>query len=382
MLRIVADENIPYVEQAFDDLGSVKCYPGRRMTADLLADANVLLVRSITPVGHDLLQNTPVQFVGTATIGAEHIDHAYLQRRNIAFADAAGSNADSVAQYLSTTLLTLAQRFSLQLAGKTIGIIGVGNIGARIEKIAQTLAMTALPNDPPLQRRSDDSRFVSLNDALHADFVTLHVPLTRGGHDPTYHLLNENNLPLCTPRTFLINTARGPVVDNHALKAHLQAQQLGPTVLDVWENEPNIDPDLLDLVTISTPHIAGYSLDGKVNGAVMLHRALCRWLNRPDNLQASDLLPPPIIPSIELDTTDAPDELLIAQACTAIYNIMHDDAQMRHLAQLPPQQHAMYFDQLRKNYPVRREAANTHVKLNPPRPTLARKLAALGFQID
>lgn len=381
MLKIIADENIPYVREAFGRLGDVECHLGREMTAKTLRDADVLLVRSVTRVDADLLDGSSVRFVGTATIGTDHIDKDYLADRGIAFSSAAGSNANSVAEYVIAAMLTLAQDNGWVLQGKSIGIIGVGNIGSILERKVQALGVRPLPNDPPLQRQSGDTRFVSLDEALGADFVTCHVPLTRGGRDATWHLLDEAKLGQLHEDTVLINSSRGGVVDNVALKAALECGSIKTTVLDVWESEPNIDMELLKRVKLGSSHIAGYSLDGKVNGTVMLYGALCEMLGRADTLCASNLLPGAAIAEIQLDTTDKSDQQFLAEATGAIYDITRDDRDLRQLTDQPKDKRGAFFDQLRKNYPIRREAHNTLVKLCPHRDSAAKKLATLGFRL-
>ncbi len=377
-MKIIADENIPYVKEVFTSLGQVHCVSGRSMHRDLLRDADVLLVRSITPVDANLLEGANVRFVGSATIGADHINKDYLREREIAFARAAGSNANSVAEYVITALLVLAQQNGCDLQGKTLGIIGVGNIGSRVEIMAQTLGLNVLPNDPPRQRKTGEERFVELSKVLEADFITLHVPLTRTGPDPTYHLFNETILQQLSPQTVLINTSRGAVVDNLALNIQLANHALGTTVLDVWENEPNLNLDLLARIAIATPHIAGYSLDGKTNGTAMLYERLCRFLDITPQVRIQNLLPPPIVPELTLDA-DQSDQQVLNQAMTAIYDILRDDRQLRQITHQPPDQRGKFFDQLRKNYPIRREAHNTHVILTRPHPPLTEKLHQLGF---
>ena len=381
-MKIVADENIPFVEAVLGPLGQVVCVPGRSMTAAILGDADALLVRSVTQVGPALLDGTAVRFVGTATIGTDHIDQAYLSERGIRFADAAGSNANSVAEYVLAALLKLAQRRGYRLAGKTLGIIGVGNIGSKIEQYAPLLGMQVLPNDPPLQRLTGDGRFVSLDEALAADIVTLHVPLTREGADATHHLINEQTLGQLGPETVLINASRGAVVDNQAIKAVLERGGIGDAVLDVWENEPNLDIDLLGLAALATPHIAGYSLDGKVNGTLMLHEALCRFVGVQGAADIEHLLPAAAVAHLCLDSSAGDEQALLAQAFAAIYDIERDDRQLRGIVDQPIDEQGAYFDSLRKQYGVRREASSTHIRLSPARPDLARRLSLLGFAVD
>jgi erythronate-4-phosphate dehydrogenase len=379
-MKIVADENIPYVKEVFTSLGQVHCVSGRSLNRALLRDADVLLVRSTTLVDANLLEETNVRFVGTATIGTDHINEDYLQSREIAFTSAAGSNANSVAEYVIAALLVLAQQKRWDLSGKTLGIVGVGNIGSRVENMAPALGLNVLANDPPRQRQTGDPRFIELNKVLEADFITLHVPLTRTGPDPTYHLFDEAILQQLSPQTVLINTSRGAVVDNLALNAQLANNALGPAVLDVWEDEPDINLDLLERVAIATPHIAGYSLDGKANGAAMLYERLCRFLDINPNIQIQNLLPPPIAPELTLDSEQT-DQQILTRAMTTIYDILRDDRDLRRIANQPPDQRGKFFDRLRKDYPIRREARNTHVTLTQPNPPLTEKLNRLGFHL-
>lgn len=381
MVKIIADENIPYVGKVFSQLGEVHCVSGRAITAAVVADANVLLVRSITRVNEKLLKDSPVRFVGTATIGTDHIDRDYLESREITFTSAAGSNADSVVEYVLTALLAISEKQGQSLNGKTLGIVGVGNIGSRLEKKAAALGLRVLPNDPPVQRLTGDQRFVSLDKALAADIVTCHVPLTKTGTDATWHLLDDEKLSLFKPHQILINSSRGAIVDNQALKTCLQNNSIGPVVLDVWENEPAIDIDLLGQVTIATPHIAGYSLDGKVNGTVMLYQALCRFLNQPASLQTGDLLEPPDEHCFKLDGANGSEQSRLQQTLNRIYPILRDDTDLRRLSQQPTDQQGLYFDALRKNYPIRREAPNYTLRPINATPSLIEKLHHLGFQI-
>ncbi len=379
-MLIIADENIPYVEDVFGGLGTIRCVAGRDLSRRELDAADVLLVRSVTKVNEPLLAGTPVRFVGTATIGTDHVDMDYLRRQNIAFSSAAGSNANSVAEYVMTALLTLAQPYRWRLAGKSLGIIGVGNIGSRVERYAEALGMDVWPCDPPVQERTGDDRFVTHAEALEADFVTFHVPLTKTGPWATHHLLDEKTFAALRPETVIINSSRGAVVDNQALRAWLAGNGMGPVVLDVWENEPDIDAALLEQAALGTPHIAGYSLDGKINGTVCLYRALCRFLN----IEADEtVIPrPPVAQSTWVIKTAGLDEQdILTQAMQRIYDIGRDDADLRKIQNLPPVERGCYFDRLRKSYPVRREAGNYRVTLSPFVPRAANYLEAMGFKV-
>ena len=264
-MKIVADPNIPFVREAFAALGDITLTPGRQMTGDHVREAEILLVRSVTPVNSALLTSLRVQFVATATIGTDHIDKRYLAQHAIGFASAAGSNANSVAEYIIAALLELGSRHGFRLRDKTLGVIGVGNVGSRVVRYAQALGMRVLENDPPRHH----AEHIPLDQLLReSDLVTTHVPLDA----TTRHLLHYDNLQ----RFILLNTARGPVVDNRALLKALDGDHLPAAVLDVWENEPNLSPELLDVVDLGTPHIAGYSFDGKVAGTRMIYEAACR----------------------------------------------------------------------------------------------------------
>ncbi len=381
-MKILADENIPYVQQVFGKMGNVRCMSGRAMSRADLADAEVLLVRSITKVNESLLEGTPVRFVGTATIGTDHVDEAYLASRQITFVSAAGSNSNSVSEYVVTAMLLLAERFGFTLEGRSLGIIGVGNVGSKVEKKARALGLKVLPNDPPLQRKTGDTRFVSLSEALQADFVTLHVPLTKQGPDATHYLLREENLSALRPDAILLNSSRGAVVKNAALKDYLKAGKLQAAVLDVWENEPQIDVELLERVAIATPHIAGYSLDGKVNGTVMLYEGLCRFLGvKGDSFTSERLLPAPPVPELHFNGNEVAPQQLLLKAMTAIYDMPADDRNLRAVLQQPDAERGKYFDLLRKNYPVRREAQNTRLVLRNAAPSTVETLRGLGFTV-
>jgi len=381
-MNIIADENIPFVREIFSALGTVTCHPGRQMTSDLLAGAHALLVRSVTRVDEKLLAGSTIRFVGTATIGTDHIDQSYLQDSGITFTSAAGSNSTSVAEYVMTALLVLAQKHAWNLSSMTLGIIGVGNIGSKVEKLASVLGLRVLPNDPPLQRTTGDQRFVSLDQILaEAQIITCHVPLTRSGPDATFHLFDQSRLESLKPKTVLFNTSRGPVVDNQALKNRLIKGDLGPVVLDVWENEPQIDVELLKLISLATPHIAGYSYDGKVNGTIMLYRRLCQFLDQPQTADTGSLMPPPPVSQITLDPTTDTEQQLLTHAFTRIYDMAADDLRLRETTRLEPSKRGPFFDSLRKNYPIRREASNTRVILSPPNNNLAQKFSTLAFQI-
>ena len=380
-MKIVADENIPCVQQAFASLGEVLLLPGRSMQAEQVRAADILLVRSVTRVDASLLQGSSVRFVGSATIGFDHVDRDYLQQQDIGFATAPGSNATSAAEYVVSALMVLSGQQGFELAGKTVGIIGCGNVGSRVRDRLAALGMTCLVNDPPLQASAGHDEFVALDEVLQADIVTLHVPLTTSAPHPTLHLLDASALDRLKPGAILINTSRGAVVDNRALDALLARRDDLSVVLDVWENEPSISASLLQQVDLATAHIAGYSYDGKLRGTEMIYRAACDYFAEPLQWRAADELQRAA--SIDLRAHDAGDVLAVTRAAVvACYDVRQDDARLRETLSLPATERALAFDRLRKDYPLRREFSESTLLLHEPAGALGQLLSALGFDVD
>jgi len=380
-MQIIADENIPLVGEAFGPMGEVVAVRADAIRPLLVRDAQALLVRSVTPVGAALLDGSAVRFVATATIGVDHVNQEYLQQRGIAFASAEGSNAQSVAEYVFTALAVLAERGGWRFRDKALGIVGVGNIGSRVARIAEGLGMTVLANDPPLACETGDPKYVPIETLFDADIVTFHVPLSREGPDATYHMIGESLLSRLKRSVILLNTSRGSVADTAALKEALGAKRLGGVVLDVWENEPNIDLELLNAVDLATPHIAGYSYDGKVNGTRMILEAFCRHFGFARAWDPSSLMPPPETPRIRLPArVDA--QQAIRYATRAAYDIEADDARLRAIREKPAEGRSPYFKSLRKNYPVRREFSQTTVELESADTQVRSALETLGFAVE
>lgn len=385
-LKILADENIPFVEEAFAGVGDVRLSPGRSMDAGAVREADVLLVRSVTPVTPDLLEGSQVQFVGSATIGTDHVDHGYLKERGITFSHAPGSNADSVVEYVTAVLLRLAVRKGTRLRGKTLGIVGCGSIGGRMARRAPALGLHVLKNDPPRAEEAEAAGqphdFVSLETVLReADIVTLHVPLTRGGAHPTYHLVGEEALAMMAPDAWLVNTSRGPAVDNRALRSRLQEEGLGGAVLDVWEGEPTPDPDLIRLVDLATPHIAGYSFDGKVQGTVMLYRALMQHLGRPEQWDCEAVLAPEKALDLAPPDPALPEADGLNWLVRQMYDVGADDHRMRGLLDRQAGERGSYFTELRRTYP-RRRTFGRHILPAALVPEAYRPAVREGLQVD
>jgi erythronate-4-phosphate dehydrogenase len=376
-MKLIVDENIAFAREAFSGFGDVTLVDGRTLSNKVVKDADALIVRSITRVDEELLAGSNIKFVGTATIGTDHIDLDYLKLKNTHFADAKGCNADSVAEYVFTALLKIASEKNISLKEKTIGVVGIGNIGSRVVRLAESLGMNVLKNDPPLERKGIGGNYVSLNEILKADIITLHVPLSFEGIDKTFHLLNENNLKEITKSTIIINTSRGAVIDNFALLKETSKKNF-QLILDVWENEPQINNELLKVTKIATPHIAGYSFEGKVNGTKMIYDALCKFLKvNPDwnpelpQIEKTDLILP------DGDT----DEKKLFRLLSSIYNIESDDLKMREILKYKLNEQPGYFDLLRKTYPVRREFSNFTVHLSEKEKQLNKELESFRFKV-
>jgi erythronate-4-phosphate dehydrogenase len=377
MLNILIDENIAFANSAFNHVGNVKLLQGREIDNDALKDIDILIVRSITNVNEELLKNTPVKFVGTATIGTDHIDLDYLKGKNIFFADAKGCNAFSVTEYVIAALFNLSTKYNFTLKDKSIGIVGVGNVGSKVAAFAKALGMNVLLNDPPLEREGNNQTFVSLNELLKCDIITLHTPLNLSGIDKTLHLINKDNLAQLKENTILINTSRGAVIDNNALFQILKRNKI-ITAIDVWENEPELNLDLLSRTDIATPHIAGYSYEGKVNGTIMIYNSLCEFLNIEKKFDFT--LPAVQDPIIEMTFSDR-FESTINQLISNIYTITDDDLRMRKMLGMNKTDAVKEFDNQRKIYHIRREFNNYTLKSDNLNEGLRSILSELRFNV-
>lgn len=359
-MNIFIDENIPYADEFFSGIGKVTRFAGRELTAEQLTETDALLVRSITKVNQTLISKAPkLKFVGTATIGEDHIDKPFLSEKGITFTSAPGCNAISVAEYVISSLYVLAEKYNFDVYSKTVAIIGVGNIGKALQQKLTALGMSILLCDP--LRQKDETGFVSLEHALtHADIVSFHTPITKAGEHATHHLLNKDNISLLKKDVCLINASRGEVIDNHALLAEIVHRQKNnkqaiKLVLDVWENEPEPLLELIEYTDIASAHIAGYSLEGKARGTEMLYQALCQYLTIPVTKKLDDLLPTPSVEKLGLNP-DSSIENQLKQAIYLVYDPRRDDALFRNLLSVNG------FDWLRKNYPIRREWSSLKIE--------------------
>jgi erythronate-4-phosphate dehydrogenase len=380
-VHIVVNKHTPFVVEAFEKIGRVTALDTKEITGEAVKDADILIVRSETKVDADLMEGSRIKFVGTVTIGTDHVDEKYLRNNGIKFVSAPGSNSNSVGEYVTAALLELACVGGFELRGKTLGIVGVGNVGRKVWRKAEALGMRVLLNDPPLERTGSKYPLHSLDELMEADIVTLHVPLTRTGTDATFHLFDEQRISMMKPGAMLINTSRGAVVETEALKKALDRKRLSASVIDVWEKEPRIDASLLDLVTIGTPHIAGYSLDGKVNALRMNYEAVCDFLSIKCKQDIDNLVPPIGSPVIKPDNDDSSEEEFLRNIIRKCYDILADDKSLRNIISVPEEERAKYFSRLRSGYGIRREFFNRTVVLPANRNDLSGCMETLGFKI-
>ncbi|MCD8523137.1 MAG: 4-phosphoerythronate dehydrogenase PdxB [Saccharospirillaceae bacterium] len=377
-MHIVADENIPLLNEFFADFGEITLVEGRTMTAADVAAADILLVRSVTRVDARLLAGSRVKFVGTATIGTDHIDQAYLQEAGIGFKSAPGCNAQAVVDYVLSALSVLVDERGIGFTDVTVGIVGVGNVGLLLRRRLEEMGVTVLAVDP-FKDPEDVGELVSLDEALRADVVTLHTPLTRDGEHPTWHLIDKQRLAQMKPDASLINAGRGAVVDNAALLEHMQNNRDFEAILDVWENEPELDLKLMQRCLLATPHIAGYSLDGKMRGTEYVYRGLCEYFGLPVRRKLAQFLPEPGVKRVNF-SDQVPVHQALRTAIRAAYEIRVDDGVMR-TAMKRSDNLKVTFDQLRKNYPLRRDIPTLRVGVPAKCHDLHDALAAAGFDV-
>jgi len=370
-VKILVDENMPYARELFSRLGEVKPVPGRPIPEDELADAQALMVRSVTKVNASLLSGTAVKFVGTATAGTDHVDQAWLGEAGIGFSAAPGCNAIAVVEYVFSALLMLAERDGFTLKDRTVGIVGVGNVGSRLQARLEAWGVRTLLCDPPRADRGDAGDFRPLEALVReADILTFHTPLFKEGPYKTLHLVDDALISALKPGAILINACRGRVVDNAALLTRLEAGQDLSVVLDVWEPEPDLNVELLKRVDIGTPHIAGYTLEGKARGTTQVFEAFSAFIGHRQQVALDTLLPAPEFGRI---TLHGPlDQPTLKRLAHLVYDVRRDDAPLRKVAGIPGE-----FDKLRKNYLERREWSSLYIQCDDAE--AASLLHKLGF---
>jgi len=369
-MKIVVDQNVTDAENTFALHGEVIRVDGRRLKRDQLENADALIIRTVTKANAELLANTPIRFVGTASIGTDHLDIPWLEQEGIKWASAPGCNADSAAQYTLAMIWLACQRLKCEPASLNVGIIGRGNVGSRVQKLLKTIGASTVANDPPLADRGE-SGLVSLEEALEQDIVCLHVPLTRQEPYPTWRFIEQRALARLPDGALLLNSARGDVADGDALLPELLSGRL-QAALDVWPGEPLIDGLLLEKAVVATPHVSGYSNEGRRNGTLMVYRAFCDWAGEPP-LANSDI--PGDLPKL----TIGEGEDALCKALDASCFVKHHDQAMQNLLPLTIEQRAIEFDQLRRNYPYRRDFHAWQVSGSPSESLDV--LRRLGFSV-
>ncbi len=379
-MKIVCAETVLLGQEAFSNAGETVVIPDREIGPADLIDADALIVRSKTKINRELLKGTSVKFVGTATAGTDHIDIDALEAHEIYWCASPGCNANSVSEYLVAALLTLGQRHTFNLAGKTIGVIGCGNVGHRVVKKCEALGLNVLRNDPPLAATSTDPDFLPLERVLtESDIITLHVPLIKEGPWPTERMADYRFFEQLKPGALFINAARGNICDYDALLDAKTGGAVSHMVIDVWSPEPAFRTDVLKMADLASPHIAGHSYEGKLNGTIACYNELCNFFEISKDWNMASSLPHPEVPSIEIDCTHLEEEQVLHQIIQRVYDIEIDDRLIRTAAVHDEITRARNFDALRKQYRIRREFSNTEVVLQHAPNTLHRKIKAMGF---
>lgn len=373
-IKIIADNKIPFLRGVLEQAADMEFLPGKEISAADVREADALITWTRTSCDASLLDGSGVKFIATATIGFDHIDTEYCEQKGIQWTNAPGCNSSSVEQYILSVLLNVAAQERFELKDKTIGIIGVGHVGSKVEKIARALGMHVLLNDPPRARAEGPGAFVDLSEILReADILTMHVPLEKSGQDKTHHIAGHDFYNQLGKKVFFINSSRGGVVDSGALKAALKDQKLAGAVLDVWEGEPGIDLELLDLAWIATYHIAGYSADGKANGTSMSVQAISRYFGLGFDSWFPDNIPAPENPEITVDGTGMGRQEVLFEVVNRSYNVLDDDRRLRE----SPER----FEELRGSYPIRREAGAFRVRIINDQAGAGAVLEKLGYQV-
>ncbi|NCC53019.1 MAG: 4-phosphoerythronate dehydrogenase [Spartobacteria bacterium] len=378
-MKIVCASSVLFGGEAFASLGEVSVVPEQQISPAIVSCADALVTRSKTHICEHLLTGSRVRFAGTATAGMDHMDLPYLQKAGIATVSAPGCNATSVAEYVIVALVYLAEHYGLTLAGMTLGVIGVGQIGSRLARMAEVLGLEVLRNDPPLAAASNDPQYRPLEEVLqHADILTFHVPLAHEGPHPTWHMADCKFFARVKPGCIIINASRGEVIDSDSLALVIERGVVRHVVLDVWEHEPRFNHELLAHIDIGTPHIAGYSTDGKLAGTLQVYHEACHFFE-VEPCWTPPALPPPAHPEIRLDARGKRDEESLWELTRQVYDITADDRRLREVVSDDPVARGAGFVRLRRDYPVRREFSSTSVSLVNAGQDLVDKIAGLGF---
>jgi len=375
-MKVIIDDKIPFIKGVLEPYAEVVYLRGDRFTRGDVANADALIIRTRTKCDEALLNGSSVKFIATATIGYDHIDTKWCEANGIVWTNASGCNSGSVHQYTASVLATLSAHYGLSFDNLTLGVIGVGNVGSKIAKLGKTLGMTVLMNDPPRAEKEGPAQFVPFDEVLNmSNIITLHVPLNYSGVHKTFHLFDKVTVDYLRRSTILINSSRGEVVDNIALKNALSKREIGAAVLDVWENEPDIDLELLSLLNIATPHIAGYSAEGKIIGTAKSIQALSRFFGLPlTEWYPSNAPDPAQSLRFELDCRGKNLQQCLCEAIWHTYAVNDDDGRLR--------ASPATFEQQRGDYHVRREFEAYSIDVKNAIPEIDGRLQALGFSVN
>jgi len=373
-MKFIIDDKIPYIKGVLEPFGEVVYLPGAKTTPEVVKDADVLITRTRTICNERLLSGSSIKFIATATIGYDHIDTSYCDNMGIKWVNAAGCNSRSVEQYMASALFVLATQKGFSLKDKTIGIVGVGHVGSKVARVCKLFGMKVLLNDPPRARKEGSEKYCTFGDIIQkADIITFHVPLTLKGEDSTYHLADSSFFEALKLKPIILNSSRGGIIETKALKQAYTKNQLSGIVLDCWENEPQIDLELLKMADITTPHIAGYSKDGKANGTSLSVQAISRFFNLGIDTWQAEKIDSPAQTTIFLDGLNLSEEEIISKIVLSTYDIRTDDAALRSNPEL--------FEKLREDYPVRREYPVYKLHTMNVKERTLDKLELLGFKI-
>lgn len=374
-MKIIADDNIPFLKGVLEPYAEVSYFPASMITSQTIKDADALIVRSRTRCDRNLLEGSSVRFIATTTIGFDHISTEYCDLKGINWVNAPGCNSGSVMQYVAAALTHLSEKYQFVFKNKTIGIVGVGNVGSKVARLASVLGMKVLLNDPPRERKEGKKGFVSLEKMIkNSDIITFHVPLNKSGIDKTWHFFDKKFFEQIKPGTMIINTSRGEVLRSSVLKNGLRSKKIRAAVIDVWENEPDIDLELLNLVDIGTPHVAGYAVDGKANATAMAVQSVSRFFGMGLNNWFPKNIPQVTNPFIELDCQGMSLQKITNQTILATYDIQQDDEKLRNKPK--------GFEKFRDDYPVRREFGAYRVALQNDSGKAGTILKKIGFRTD
>ncbi len=373
MMKIIADHKIPFLKGAFEGTADMVYLPGKEISREVVAHADALIVRTRTKCNKDLLYESKVRCIASATIGYDHIDTDYCENNDIYWTNAPGCNADSVKQYIASAMAFIIQQEGKAFSDITLGIIGAGHVGSRIDIMARTLGINTLVNDPPRARKEGSDAFVDIETLLaQSDIVTLHVPLQKEGTDKTVHLADASFFSKMKQGAWFINSSRGEASATEDLVKVLKSKYLAGAIIDVWEDEPNVSDELLELAAMATPHIAGYSADGKANGTTMSVRAVSQYFGTGLDHWSPKSVPKPKKPVIQLSCKGKTPEQVFYHLAMHTYNLEQDSMTLKASPET--------FEKQREDYPVRREPTAYTIQYDHWCEPFVKIAKALGFK--